>query len=86
MARMTKKPLQIYLEPAQDKALRILAERRGTSIGALIRQGVQRYLEEEIPVEEDPALGIVALGGSGISDLSAEHDRYVIAAEREANR
>ncbi len=86
MARLTKKPIQIYLEPGQDKALRILAERRGTSIGALIRQGVQRYLDQEIPVEEDPALDIVGLGSSGRSDLSEDHDKYLIGAEKQSNR
>ena len=86
MARLTKKPIQIYLEPAQDKALRVLAERRGTSIGALIRQGVQRYLEEEVPVEEDPAMGILALGSSGRGDLSRDHDTYLIGSERQSNR
>ncbi|MDO8692359.1 MAG: CopG family transcriptional regulator [Dehalococcoidia bacterium] len=86
MARLTKRPMQIYLEPAQDRALRILAERRGTSIGALIRQGVQKYLDEEVPPDEDPALGIVALGGSGKGDLSLDHDLYLITSERQRNR
>lgn len=85
MARLTKKPIQIYLEPAQDKALRILAERRGTSIAALIRRGVDRFLGEEVPVDEDPALGIVALGSSGIGELSTNHDLYLVRGEKQNN-
>lgn len=85
MARLTKKPIQIYLDPAQDRALRVLAERRSSSIAFLIRQSVQRYLEEEMPVEEDPALGIVGLGASGLGDLARHHDRYLANWEKEAS-
>lgn len=85
MARLTKKAIQIYLEPAQDRALRGLAQRRGVSIGALIRQSVQRYLEAEVPVEEDPAMGIVALGRSGRGDLSPGHDKYLAQGEGESS-
>lgn len=86
MAKLTKKPIQIYLEPAQDRALRGLAQRRGASLGALVRQSVQRYLEEEVPLEEDPALGLLALGRSGRGDLSRDHDQYLTRREGESNR
>jgi hypothetical protein len=34
------------------------------------------YLRQ-IPPEEDPAMGIIALGTSGRKDLSKRHDEYI---------
>ena len=83
MAKLTKKPLQIYLDTDEDETLRYLARKRGKSMGALIRESVARYLAAEIPVEEDPALGIIGLGRSGITDLSENHDKYLAEMELE---
>lgn len=33
--------------------------------------------EEDLPIEEDPALGILALGRSDKGDLSLRHDAYL---------
>lgn len=78
---MTGKPLQIYLRPEQDRALRALASRQDTSLAELIRRGVDLLLSE-IPLDDDPALKVVGLGRSGRSDLSAEHDRHLARATR----
>jgi hypothetical protein len=78
---MTVRPIQIYLRPAQDQALRALAARRGTSIAEVIRCSVDRYLLA-LPAEEDPALRLVDLGGSGRSDLAARHDEVLAKAGR----
>ena len=84
MRVLTKKPIQIYLEPAQDRALRALARRKGISIAELIRRSIDRYLAE-LPVEEDTALRVVGLGRSGRKDLASKHDDYLAALAKEEN-
>ena len=42
----------------------------------IIRLGIDKYLGE-LPVEDDPAMGIVGLGKSGKSDISERHDVYL---------
>ncbi len=85
MARLTKKPLQIYLDSKQDEVLRDLAYKRGTSVAHLIRESLARYIAEEVPVEQDPALGIIGLGSSERGDLSVNHDRYLAEMEQDSN-
>jgi predicted DNA-binding protein len=46
MPRMKRK--QIYLEPDQDRRLRVLARRRGKTESQLIREGVNRILQEPV--------------------------------------
>lgn len=60
MAGAKKKPVQIYLREDQVKALRILVERRGESMAALVREGVDKLLNE-LPPEEDPLLDLLGL-------------------------
>jgi hypothetical protein len=76
VATLTKQPLQIYLKPAQDQALRALAEREGVSLAELIRRSIDKYLAE-LPPEDDPAMDLIGLGQSGRGDLSTNHDRYL---------
>lgn len=71
-----KKPLQIYLRQDQLEALRTVAERRGESIAALVREGVDLLLEG-LPPEEDPLLDLVGLFDSGAGDLAERHDQYL---------
>ena len=85
MTTLTKKPIQVYLERNQDRALRALAKRRGVSIAELIRRSVDKYLAA-LPVEDDPALQIMGLGRSGLGDLAERHDEYLVEFERERNR
>jgi hypothetical protein len=73
---LTKQPLQIYLKPSQDQALRALAEREGVSLAELIRRSIDKYLAE-LPPEDDPAMDLIGLGRSGRGDLSTNHDRYL---------
>jgi hypothetical protein len=70
------KPIQVYLRQEQVEPLRNEAKRRGTSLAELIRQGVDRILEE-VPVEEDPLWKIVGLFDSGLGDLAENHDKYL---------
>jgi hypothetical protein len=81
---LAKKPIQIYLEPTQDKALRVLSQREGISLAELIRRTIDHYLAE-LPVEEDPALQVIGLGRSGREDMASKHDDYLVALTREEN-
>jgi len=85
MAKATKKPLQVYLRTDQLDALRGLAKRRGESVARLIREGVDKLLQE-VPPEEDPLLEVVGLYDSGIGDLSEKHDEYLIQMIEEENK
>lgn len=77
MKTLKKKPIQIYMEPRQDEVLSVLSKRKGVSKAAIIRESVEKYLKE-LPVEEDSAMGLIGLGGSGKGDLSAKHDKYLV--------
>jgi len=76
MRALKKKPIQIYIEPRQDKVLEILSKKRGVSKAEIIRESLEKFLRE-LPVEKDPAMSIIGLGGSGKGDLSVKHDRYL---------
>ena len=77
MKALKKKPIQIYLEPRQDILLKVLSRKKGISKAAIIRESVDKFLKE-IPVEEDAAMGLIGLGGSGKGDLSDKHDAYLV--------
>jgi len=84
MRTLTKRPIQVYLDVDQEEALRALAQRLQVSIAELIRRSVDRFLAE-LPLEDDPAMRIVALGHSGLGDLARNHDKYIIEFERRSN-
>ena len=77
MAGLTKKPLQIYLRIDQERTLRALAEQEGVSLAELIRRSIDGYVSANLPAEDDPSLGIIALGHSGQPGLSTLHDELV---------
>jgi hypothetical protein len=78
MVVKVKSKVQIYLEEEQDQRLRLLARARGVSKSQLIRESIDRYLEELLPPDQDPALGIIGLAGKvGRKDLSERHDEYL---------
>ena len=76
MRRLNKKPIQIYIEPQQDSALANLARRKKVSKAEIIRESLERYLRK-LPIEEDPAMGIIGLGKSARKDLSKKHDECI---------
>jgi len=76
MRALKKKPIQIYIEPRQDKVLDVLSKKRGVSKAKIIRESLERLLKE-LPVEEDSGTGLVGLGSSGKGNLSDKHDRYL---------
>ena len=86
MATLTKRPIQIYLEERQSKALRRLAKDEGVSLSELIRRGVDLLLAQ-VPIEKDPAWNIIGLGDSDVSDLATRLDEYLVEElSKEMNR
>ena len=74
---------QVQLTEAQVAALKRLAVERGVSIAALIRDAVDRTLEDgDMAVRHRRALAVVGKfpSKSGASDVSENHDRYLVDA------
>ena len=69
---------QIHLTEEQAHALREVASRRGLSLAELIRQAVERLLEEDERKRRwQRALSVIGRYSSGHSDISEEHDRFL---------
>lgn len=72
---------QIQLTAEQARALREIASERKSSIAELIRNGVDDILRSEAgPNREERKRRAIAAAGkfhSGVTDLSAAHDRYL---------
>jgi hypothetical protein len=74
-------PFQVQLERRQHRRLKHLAERRGRSMAALIRESVEAYLVS-VPVEDDPAFEIIGVLGDDQrprphGDVARHHDDYL---------
>jgi len=85
MSTIAMKPIQVHLRPEQIESLRAIAERRKVSMAELIRQGIDRVLED-VPVEEDPLWNIIGIMDSGLNDLAENHDRYLAEMIIQENR
>ncbi len=85
MTNTKKKPIQIYLRQDQVQALKMVADRRGESFAALVRQGVDLLLEK-LPPSEDPLLDILGLYDSGVGDLAEKHDEYLVRLIQEESQ
>ena len=86
MAILTKRPIQVYLEERQNRALRRLTTEEGVSLSELIRRSVDLLLAQ-LPKETDPAWKIIGLGSSGVNDLATRHDEYLVEElSKEINR
>jgi hypothetical protein len=85
MKYTSKKPIQIYLDERQHRALKALAQEGGSTVAALVRESIEKYLDA-IPVDKDPALRLVALAGGGPRDLAEKHDSYLAQVYSEENR
>lgn len=84
---MKKRPIQIYLEDRQHRALREIARRRQVSLARLLREGADRVIEEALPPDADPLMELPALAVSGGPRNGAErHDAYLIQASRSRGR
>ncbi len=85
MKRLKKKPIQIYIEPQQDYVLGDLARKKGISKAEIIRKSLDNFLRE-IPLEEDPGMGLIGLGSSGKKNLSRDHDQYLTRYTRKKKK
>jgi len=81
MKRLKKIPIQIYLEPEQEKVLGALSKATGKSKAAIIRSCISKFIDS-IPPEEDPAMDIMNLGSSGKKDIAERHDDYLISFKK----
>jgi hypothetical protein len=72
---------QIQLTEEQARELRRVAQVRGCSLAALIRQGVDDILKSDgSPSDEDRAIALAGKFRSGIKDLSKRHDDHLAEA------
>ena len=76
MKKLKKIPIQVYLEPEQQKILGLLSKTTGKSKAAIIRLCISKFFAS-LPVEKDPALSIMNLGASGKKDIAESHDDYL---------
>ena len=72
---------QVYLEPGQERRLKRLAGRTGSSDAEHIRRALDEYLAREEPEEggEDPILDLIGMCDEpeGLRDAAQNHDRYL---------
>jgi len=75
---------QVQLTDNQLKALRQASITSGKSVSELIRQGVDQYLagRSELAREEriERAIRVAGRFSSGLSDVSAKHDKHLAEA------
>ncbi len=75
----------LYLEPEELQALKTEAKAKGMSVNKIVRGLIRNYLDRQQilpPVPREAYLKIVALGSSGLKDISENHDRYLADALR----
>lgn len=80
-----KIPIQVYLDPEQNKAIEALSKTLGKSKAAIVRSCISRFIET-LPPEQDPAMKIIGLGASGKKDISQNHDKYLATTESQVDR
>ncbi len=81
MSNLNKIPIQIYLEPEQNRIIAFLSKTSGKSKAAIIRSCISSFIDS-LPPQKDPALGIMNLGTSGKNNIAEKHDDYLISTER----
>ena len=80
MKRLKKKPIEINIEPKQD-----YVRKKGVSKTEIIRRSLYKFLRE-IPLGEDPGVGLIGLGNSDNRDLSDNHDKYLSRYARQKKK
>lgn len=75
--------IQVQLTAAQERRLKELAKLRGSSVSALIREGVDRLLAPDLQASDekwDRAARAVGIFQDSATDVAKEHDRYLADA------
>ena len=86
MSANERVPIQVYLDLDQHQALKRAAEKLGSSLAAVVRESIDKYLAE-VPIEIDPAMEIIAIAkDTGPSDLSERVDDYLYEIYQDENR
>jgi hypothetical protein len=79
--------VQILLTDEQDRRLEALARRLSKSKSTLVREGVERVLQEREAGVADPLLDLLGQAGRiGRKDVSRRHDAVLAAAKRKRAR
>ena len=81
MKKLKKIPVQIYLDPEQQRIIGLLSKTSGKSKAAIIRSCISNFIAN-LPLEKDPALNIMNLGASGEKDIAKKHDDYLVSLEK----
>ncbi|MGB9497042.1 MAG: hypothetical protein C4B57_01355 [Deltaproteobacteria bacterium] len=81
MKKLKKIPVQVYLDPEQQKIIGFLSKTSGKSKAAIIRSCISNFIAG-LPLEKDPALNIINLGASGKKDIAEKHDDYLVSLEK----
>ena len=81
MKKLKKIPVQIYLDPEQQRIIGLLSKTSGKSKAAIIRSCITHFIAG-LPLEKDPALNIMNLGASGKPDIAEKHDDYLVSLEK----
>ena len=81
MKKLKKIPVQIYLDPEQQKIIGLLSKTSGKSKAAIIRSCISSFIVR-LPLEKDPALNIINLGASGKKDIAEKHDDYLVSLKK----
>lgn len=71
--------IQIQLTEEQERMLRELAALRGSSISALVREGVEALIAPDLAERSHRKERVLSLMGafrSGLGDVSKRHDDY----------
>jgi hypothetical protein len=77
------RPVQVYLEERQHRALKEIARRRRVPVARLIRAGAEHVIREALPPDQDPLADLAALAVSGgPADGAARHDAYLTGTAR----
>jgi hypothetical protein len=75
--------VQILLTEEQDRRLEALARRLAKSKSTLVREGVERVLQERESACSDPLLELIGQAGRiGRKDVSMRHDAVLAGAKR----
>jgi predicted DNA-binding protein len=76
---LSEKRTQVYFPKEVYRRIEKKAKKESKSSAAVIREAVERYLEEErdIDWENDPIFKLAGIGASGLGDLAVNHDKYL---------
>ena len=76
--------MHVRLREEQLQALCQLASGQGVSVAELIRQAVDMFIDQSGPVDDAErrrrAIAVAGRFRSGVTDVSSEHDRYLVEA------